>query len=53
MNFNLKIKWKKSVGYVFMQQIRILINPVRMTLDSEERCLPDGNYKKISNDVKK
>jgi len=31
----------------------ILITPVRMTLDSEERCLPDGNYKKISDDIKK
>lgn len=31
----------------------ILINPVRMTLDSAERCLPDGNYKKISDDIKK
>ena len=31
----------------------ILINSVRMTLDSKERCLPDGNYKKISDDIKK
>ncbi|WP_445346766.1 hypothetical protein [Acinetobacter bohemicus] len=31
----------------------ISINPARMTIESNEKCLPEGNYKKISNDIQK